>query len=374
MIGIGDLERGNDGRLLSRIVGVVGCGWCTGPTCQHTARNRVHLGACRLQLLFGALADLLTRKRRVECEGQLAIVELRTDAKLALRFRHEALVEPDLVLRDRLASLIDAALELRLFFFRQHAEIRDHQLIDQRQHPAVLFRGRFSVDLRNARGVERLTHLREQSREFVQPGAHVAEPIGQRREVPRQQRVQSTACEVGVDQRIPAPVLQIGGAPDVVFELACEQARIDLMRTRQLRSIDGAQGLQELEAEGEAALAALCADVVQFVIEAMVAERSGRHGREREHVVEPSTRQCFEGLVFQAGTAGCWRLRRLWGATHEKCSQTETGRVKEVETHAICNFHRAGFLLDEAMMKQLHGPWKHCRGRASAKLQTRPVR
>jgi hypothetical protein len=63
------------------------------------------------------------------------------------------------VLRDRTARLGDHGLELRLLGFRQSAELRHDQLVDQRQHAVVLSHRSLGVNLRHARGLQRLAHL-----------------------------------------------------------------------------------------------------------------------------------------------------------------------------------------------------------------------
>ncbi len=60
------------------------------------------------------------------------------------------------------------------------------------------------------------------------------------------------------------------------------------MRARELSRVDGANRLEQFASERESTFAPCGADIVELVIEAMVAEARGRHGREREHFIEPA--------------------------------------------------------------------------------------
>src|SRR3546814_20552340 len=72
----------------------------------------LHFVAHALELGFRALLDLRARQRRVERELQLLVVQLRADAEVALRIRHQGVVEPFLLPGHGLAQRADGVVEL----------------------------------------------------------------------------------------------------------------------------------------------------------------------------------------------------------------------------------------------------------------------
>ena len=92
--------------------GVAGSGGAPGAPMQHRARDGVHFGARSRQLALRALADLLrAMSGESSAKRSLRVVERRAETEVAVRFGQQALLQPDLLLRDRRARLRDRALE-----------------------------------------------------------------------------------------------------------------------------------------------------------------------------------------------------------------------------------------------------------------------
>ncbi len=135
------------------------------------------------------------------------------------------------MLSDSGTRMRDGALQLRLIGLRERLQLRNHELIDEIEHARVLFDRRLGMYFRNSRGIEDFAHLGQQARQLIQAGTNIAQALGQRREIARHQQIDTVAGKLRVEQRVPAPLLQLLGAPDLVFELIRQKLRIYLIRT-----------------------------------------------------------------------------------------------------------------------------------------------
>ena len=274
------------------------------------ARDRVHVCACARELRLRTRPDLFPGQRRVEREAQLRIVELRSETKVALRFGQQALLEPQLVLRHRRARPPDGGLQAAALVLREHAELRHDELIDQREHAGVLFDRGLRMNSRHARGVEHFAHLGQQPRQLAQALADVVQPLRQRREVARHQQIDTVARELGVNEGIPAPLAQLLDAPDLIFELARQQPRVDLMRSRQLGWIQCPQRGEQFSGQRHAPAVTGGAHIIERGIMTMVAERGGGDRRQLQHLVQIALRNTCELCVGGSrchGRRGCRR-------------------------------------------------------------------
>ena len=237
----GEVERSLDRLLLLRVGWFVRRRWRASLASKRLSRDGVHLRAHGYDLGLGALADVGARHRRIQRECELLVVELLADPEVALRVRHQGLVQPGLLFGDGLAQVRNRCVETLAVGIRQFLRVRHQHVVDDAEHARVLFRDGLRVDQRHPRWVEARAGLHEQFGQFFHARGRAAQAIRPRCEVARSQRVQRAAGDAVVDLRIPGPALQLFGSPDVVAQLVVQHRRIDLVIARELAAIDLAQ-------------------------------------------------------------------------------------------------------------------------------------
>jgi hypothetical protein len=109
-LGVGEFERGFDRLLLllrSAVSGMAGAFGLSFSTCARCRTSRAHA----LEFGLGALRMSARVSGDIERELQLFVVQLLADAEVALRVRHQRLVEPRLLLGDGLAQAGDGGVQ-----------------------------------------------------------------------------------------------------------------------------------------------------------------------------------------------------------------------------------------------------------------------
>jgi hypothetical protein len=94
------------------------------------------------------------------------------------------------------------------------------------------------VNLRYPRRLQHFADLGQEPRNLVEAFAKVRQALGRRREVARQQVVQTVAGDARIDERVPAPVLQLLHAETCLLEIVAQQQGIHLAVARQVPARD----------------------------------------------------------------------------------------------------------------------------------------
>ena len=79
------------------------------------------------------------------------------------------------------------------------------------------------------------------ARNFLHPLAQIWNPFFRRREIARDQKIKAVGETLHVNERIPLRLFQLFGPEDLVIDVLLEDPKIDVVRTRKLRSVDGVQ-------------------------------------------------------------------------------------------------------------------------------------
>ncbi len=190
------------------------------------------------------------------------------------------------MLSDRRASFRDGRFQQQLIRFRQRAQLRHDQLVDEIENAGVLFDGRFSVNSRDSCGVQHLAHLAEQARHLREPRSHVTQPIGQWRKVASHQQVNAFPRQLRIEEGIPTPFLQLLTVPDFRLELVGQELRIDLMGARELRVIHNLKLRQQITSECRASRLASRAHIVEQSVIAVFSQRGGGDRRQRQNLFQ----------------------------------------------------------------------------------------
>ncbi len=187
------------------------------------------------------------------------------------------------MLSDRRASLRDGRFQLQPISFRQRAQLRHDQLVDEIENAGVLLDGCFGVNSRDSCGVQHLAHLAEQARYLREPRRHMTQPIGQRRKVASHQQVNAVPRQLRIEEGIPSPFLQLLAVPDFILEFVGQESRIDLMGARELRVIQSLKLREQITSECGASRLASRADIIEQSVIAMLSQRGRGNRSERQH-------------------------------------------------------------------------------------------
>src|SRR5688572_11888135 len=220
----------------------------------------------------------------------------------------KALLEPDLVLRQRAARTRDAGAQAFLLSGGKSRNLLCALAVEHGDEAGVLLARGFGMNLWNAGRDQHLAHLPEEARQFVEPLAEILHALRSRCEFPREQRVHRVAGEPCIYEWIPAPLLEGLDSPAFVFELLPQQDGVHLVGARQRGAIQPIEGGEVALIEGNTRLPAGGADVVDTVVEAMISESRRIHRRQLLRFAQIALPQRLEILV----RGRRWRRRGWW--------------------------------------------------------------
>ncbi|MNU87219.1 hypothetical protein D3C71_770000 [compost metagenome] len=308
LVGVGQFQRRFNRRLLLFVARVGRQCRGTGLVLEHGLRDAVHVLAHALEFGACTLADLGARQRGVQRELQLLVVQLRTDAEVALGVGHQGLVQPGLLFVDGLLQAIDGCLQALAVFGRQFADVRGDEGINDAQDAAVLLGHRLGMDLRHAGRVQVLAGLGEDLRQLLHACGGRLQALGQRCELACHQAVDRAAGDAVVDLRVPPGGLQHLGAPDLGLQLVAQDRRVHLVLARELADVDAVQVGDKALVGRQHLLLAGGAEVVDFGIVAVVADLGGADRRQLHPGVQGALGEIGEsgvhGRVASAGGRG----------------------------------------------------------------------
>ena len=303
---ISQLEAGPNDRLLvgfRRVGGKLGQGVFL---LVHALGDVVHLVAYFTKPLLGPPADVGPGEGGLEGEGQLLVEEFGPQAKIAGSPGKQLRLEPLLVRLDGDPGRLHGLVEPFPLAGGQLAQVGLHHVVEDAQHPAILLDRRLGVDLGHPLRIERRADLAKQPRELLEPVGHVGQPLGARGEVAGHQAVDRIAGQPRVPQRVPGPGLQPLQRPEPRAKLVCEQRVIHLIRPGELGRVDFGQPVEKLAAERGLPGPRRRADLVELAVEAVVAERRGRHGRQGWRLVDETLAEFLKPLVHRGFQSCCW--------------------------------------------------------------------
>src|SRR4029077_8493465 len=100
------------------------------------------------------------------------------------------------------------------------------------------------------------------------------DPFFCRREIARDQKIKAVGQALHVNERIPIRLLQFFAPEDLVIDILFENAKIDVVRSSELRWIDGVQLVAKFFLCGEVFRSRFGRIVGQLAIKTMVTELS----------------------------------------------------------------------------------------------------
>jgi hypothetical protein len=168
---------------------------------------------------------------------------------------------------------------------------RQDQLVDDRQRAAILSRIGLRMDFRHGFGNQRLAHLCEKARQLLHARGGGDQPLLDGREIARHQAIERAAAGVGVDQRVPAPVLVHIQREGFRLQRLGQHGGVDLIVERELRVVDGLQRVCGFLDDAGARGAARLADVIEFGVVPVLAGYGCGGGAVLEDGVHPGFRQ-----------------------------------------------------------------------------------
>ncbi len=189
-----------------------------------------------------ALHDFFHRQVRSEREAQLLSKLLRAETEIAVGARQQIVLKPLFVIFESGGG-----------FFLQRCKILLH-LRCAIKNGGESFTHEIDCALRllnrcfrmNARRVLQVGFcLRDHARNSFHALAQIWNPLFRRREIARDQQIKAVGQALHVNERIPFRLFQLFSSEDFVIDVLLEDAKIDIVRTGELRSIDGSSACRE---------------------------------------------------------------------------------------------------------------------------------
>ena len=113
----------------------------------------------------------------------------------------------------------------------------------------------------------------------------MAQPLGQRGEIARQESVESPTREARISHWIPDPLLELLKPPQVGAQVLLQKCCVHLVRPGEAVSVEAAQLLQIFPKKRSSTHPRLTAHLIQLTVEAMIAERCGRYRGQRRKLI-----------------------------------------------------------------------------------------
>ncbi len=175
-------------------------------------------------------------------------------------------------------------------------EGRDHA-VDDRHHPAVLLGHGLGVDGGHAGGLQLGAGLGQEGRQLFHAGDGRPQALGPWGVVTGHQAEQGVARGGRIDLRIPGPGLQHLVGPDPVAQLVLQHLQVDLVLAGQFSGAEGLGLGQEAAGQGDLTGDPGGGDVVDLIVEAVVALLGGEDGLQRQGLVDVARGEAGEALV-----------------------------------------------------------------------------